>query len=207
VASHDVESFLKLSTDLELFGVNSKIIQSEKFSQNAKKCKYWNCGFCKKGRNCLWTHPEGDCKQYLEAGRCRDKDCSYRHRRVCRYWLEDGCTRKKSCQYLDRDVGDEYSSSLLFRSSEMEPSTPRECHTNDKKTEENKNEITREVTKSDSESTFDYGLLEISDIIAEGVEDKTCDKSKKKLHCTHCNYKCKHKKSLKKHIDIKHGKI
>ena len=94
VESKDVESFLKLNTDLELFGVDTKTIQRERVSQNAKKCKYWNCRFCKKGRHCIWTHPEGDCKQYLEAGRCRDKDCSYRHCRVCRYWLEVGCTSK-----------------------------------------------------------------------------------------------------------------
>ena len=85
----------------------------------------------------------------------------------CRYCLEEGCSRKKSCQYLHRDMGEEYSSSLVSRSSEKESSTQRECHKSDDKTEENENEITPEVARSDSESSFDYGLLEISDIIAE----------------------------------------
>ena len=38
VESQDVETFLKLSTDLELSGVDTKTIQRENVSQNAKIC-------------------------------------------------------------------------------------------------------------------------------------------------------------------------
>jgi hypothetical protein len=69
------------------------------------KCRYWNRGYCRDGRKCSWSHPEGDCQEYLQEGRCRDRGCPRRHRKVCRYWVGKGCTRKKECQYLHQDVG------------------------------------------------------------------------------------------------------
>jgi hypothetical protein len=50
-----------------------------------RKCRYWNRGYCREGRKCSWSHPEGDCQEYLQDGRCRDRGCPRRHRKVCRY--------------------------------------------------------------------------------------------------------------------------
>ena len=88
---------------------NIPIDDNQHQKENTRKCKYWNRGYCKERRKCLWAHPKDDCQQYLKDGRCRYKDCSNRHRRVCKYWLDEGCTRKKDCQYLHRDVGEEDS--------------------------------------------------------------------------------------------------
>ena len=51
--------------------------------------------------------PKDDRQQYLKGGRCREKDCTNRQRRVCKYWLDEGCTGKTDCQYLHRDMGEE----------------------------------------------------------------------------------------------------
>lgn len=95
---------------------------------------------------------------------------------MCSYWLGEGCTRKKYCQYLHRDVGEEYYSYVSSRSSDRDRCSASPCQKNE--TEENKNEITTDVV-SDLESTFDYGLLDISEDIVEEVKEKTSVKSKK----------------------------
>ena len=46
----------------------------------------------------------------------------------------------------------------------------------DENNEENLNYMTTEVSKSDSESTLNFGMLDISDIIAEKVDEKTLKK-------------------------------
>ena len=103
-------------------------------NRRQKICKYWNRGFCKSKRKCLWDHPTGDCKEYMQFGTCRDRICSKRHRQVCRYWLEEGCTRKKECQFLHADVGQEYyTSSLSISNPEKEASENRSHNKSRKK--------------------------------------------------------------------------
>jgi hypothetical protein len=189
VLQEELEEFLEVARDLAIRGLsqedtqiqNHEHVQENRSQRNNKtssvsKCKFWNRGYCKERIKCLRSHPYKDCQHYMETGRCRYFDCPYRHRRVCSYWLGEGCTRKKYCQYLHRDVGEEYDSYVSSRSSDRDHCSASPCQQNE--TEENKNDITTDVV-SDLESTFDYGLLNISEDIVEEVREKTSVRSKK----------------------------
>ena len=67
-----------------------------------RKCRFYNRGFCKFGRSCNFGHPQLVCKEYLEDGICRQRECPKRHPRHCRYWTSkaEGCKRREECQYL-----------------------------------------------------------------------------------------------------------
>ena len=60
--------------------------------------------------------------------------------------------------------------------------------------------------KSDTNSTFDFTQLDLSDtnVLEEGKE-KLSKTKKKDLQCKQCEYKCKLKSTLKKHMNTKHG--
>ena len=75
-------------------------------SRRKSKCRHWNKGYCFKGQQCSWYHAEEDCPEYLQEGKCSDRNCSKRHRRVCRYWANKykSCHRGTSCQYLHKSV-------------------------------------------------------------------------------------------------------
>ena len=60
--------------------------------------------------------------------------------------------------------------------------------------------------ESDNISSFDFSQLnlEVTDVPQEVKEEHSKNK-KKDLPCKQCGYKCKHKKTLKKHMDTRHG--
>ena len=37
------------------------------------KCNYFNRGFCKVGRDCVFDHPREDCERHMKGKRCEDK--------------------------------------------------------------------------------------------------------------------------------------
>ena len=87
----------------------------------------------------------------------------------------------------------------------------KNTHTNyDTEDEDSDDSLKMYVSKadnSDTNSTFDFTQLDLSDtdVVEEGKE-KTQSKTKKKdLQCRQCEYKCKLKKTLKKHMNTKHG--
>ena len=105
----NVESFVKLITDIELFGVTEKIIDDarskskmEEKVQN-KVCKHWNSGFCKQG-HCKYLHSNEDCQIHLQGKECRDNKCMKRHRKTCRYWSKEGCERNNQCDFLHKET-------------------------------------------------------------------------------------------------------
>ena len=67
-----VDSFVKLITDIELFGVTEEAINEERFKKkqrNSKEksvCKHWNSGFCKNDK-CLDLHYQQDCEYHLSG--------------------------------------------------------------------------------------------------------------------------------------------
>ena len=67
----------------------------------AKRCKWWNRGFCRERDRCSYNHQIGDCQKHLNGG-CTQRGCTtLRHRKLCRYFkTSSGCHRKESCQYL-----------------------------------------------------------------------------------------------------------
>ena len=44
-----------------------------KVKSNERRCRYWNRGFCKKGDECRFYHPEADCGIIFTSGKCEDK--------------------------------------------------------------------------------------------------------------------------------------
>ena len=89
--------------------LESKIKKEETGTmQETKKCRYWNRGFCREGKSCKFSHPNEDCKNFLETGKCKERECRQRHRRKCRYYTtEEGCFRKENCQYLHDIITEE----------------------------------------------------------------------------------------------------
>ena len=105
IANHDIDSFVKMITSIELFGVNEEALKKEcdkkkeNMSIKRKACKYWNSGFCK-DKNCQNIHIHEDCEDHLDGYDCRNKCCQKRHRKTCKYWSTVGCDRNKRCSYL-----------------------------------------------------------------------------------------------------------
>ena len=55
-------------------------------------------------------------------------------------------------------------------------------------------------------STFDFSQLDLSDTnVIEEVKEKLGKTKKKELQSKQCEYKCKLKSILKKHMNTKHG--
>ena len=69
--------------------------------RNAKKCRYFNRGYCKYKHNCKYLHPKEICKEYLVSGTCGNVECCERHPRVCK-WIESNgrCKRNSEYDYL-----------------------------------------------------------------------------------------------------------
>ena len=86
------------------------LLDSKKSDQNRKreeaKCKYWNKGYCCKCDECSWFHPEEDCQEHVQEGKCYNRKCSKRHIKICKYWASQSksCRRGNSCQYLHTNV-------------------------------------------------------------------------------------------------------
>ena len=93
-------------------------------SKRKFKCRYWNNGFCSKGDQCVWYHPEEDCPEYLQGEKCTKRHCNKRHRKVCRYWLKknQGCRRGVNCQYLHQKVKEPYQTEKV-NSKEIDNTT------------------------------------------------------------------------------------
>ena len=70
-----------------------------------KKCRYFNCGFCKYKRKCRYTHPKNICKDHIRNLKCETKECPDRHLKVCKWQADQhGCTWK-DCDYLHNTLG------------------------------------------------------------------------------------------------------
>ena len=75
-------------------GVMSKLLP-------ARRCKWWNRGYCKEQDKCLFNHQGEDCGDHLTTGFCTSQACKSSYLKRCRYWaLKEGCHRGFNCQYL-----------------------------------------------------------------------------------------------------------
>jgi hypothetical protein len=65
------------------------------------RCKYFNKGYCKMNKNCLFLHmSEKVCENHKHGTKCGNKECSQRHPKNCRYFLRGTCWRSEDCSYL-----------------------------------------------------------------------------------------------------------
>ena len=79
--------------------------------RNAKKCRYFNRGYCKYKHKCKYLHPKEMCREYLVSGTCGNVECCKRLPRVCK-WIEsnEGCKRNSECDYLHVTIANEENS-------------------------------------------------------------------------------------------------
>ena len=128
IEKEHINSFVKLSTELELFGVTKEALEKESSmrynKQKDKKgsCKYWNKGFCKQN-NSPYIHSDKYCEEHALGKACREKSCHKRHRKACRYWYQGICFRKGDCAYLHRET---YKSRMRDRSKISEGRSRRD---------------------------------------------------------------------------------
>ena len=68
---------------------------------NAKRCNFFNRGFCKEGLDCRFDHSEIEiCERFLVEGICLQKDCNKRHLYKCKYLSSPGgCFRGDACAF------------------------------------------------------------------------------------------------------------
>ena len=76
-------------------------ILEEKVNQNRHMkpkyeivCNFWNRGFCREGSFCPYDHPQQDCKESIENGKCCDTRCKKIHRTVRKFWSDERCKRE-----------------------------------------------------------------------------------------------------------------
>ena len=59
---------------------------------------------------------------------------------------------------------------------------------------------------SDANSTFDFAQLDLDPKhVLHEIKENITENTEKCLKCYHCEYKCKRKITLKKHMNTKHG--
>ena len=95
-AIKSIDSEIKM---LEAAKVESKKEEDITKALKAKKCKYFDRGYCKYKFECKFVHHGEICKTYLEGKKCNDKNCKNRHPKVCKWWLRGECGRN-NCEYL-----------------------------------------------------------------------------------------------------------
>ena len=76
-----------------------KILKVGEKNKKAKRCKYFNVGYCKYKDECKFIHPKDICKGYLQ-GKCSGSDCQGRHPKACKWFeRETACKRKDDCEF------------------------------------------------------------------------------------------------------------
>ena len=139
---HELTEVIKL---LEL-----KIIAIEKHQEpenikSFKRCRYFNRGYCKKGSDCLYSHPQETCQEYLESGSCASfRSCRKRHPKECRYWKRHHCFRGNECMFLHQAVLNTVGNLSSVDAPEIRENSTNEV--NGKKT--NKNVIVEDKEES-----------------------------------------------------------
>ena len=58
---------------LDLLKYYSLLKDNYSKKRRKSKCNYFNRGFCKVGRDCVFDHPREDCERHMKGKRCEDK--------------------------------------------------------------------------------------------------------------------------------------
>ena len=76
----------------------------EEKKTEAKKCNFYNRGFCNRGSACKFVHPPEVCEDYEGSGICGIRRCQKRHLYSCKYVnSEVGCARGEACNFSHRN--------------------------------------------------------------------------------------------------------
>ena len=100
-----VQELTEIIKHLEMRIIMMEKCQEPEKVRYPKRCRYFNAGYCKKGSDCLYSHPKEECREYIESGKCVSyRSCSKRHPRECRYWKKNCCFRGDDCEFLHQVV-------------------------------------------------------------------------------------------------------
>ena len=66
----------------------------------ARKCRYFNRGYCKYTSKCRFFHPGDICQTYLDSHKCIQKECPLRHPKQCKWVGGNGGCKRQNCAYL-----------------------------------------------------------------------------------------------------------
>ena len=92
--------------------LEERIVHMEKSNEKgnvkiSKRCKFFNSGYCRNARDCVYSHSSETCQDYLTSGRCPSYiTCPKRHPRECRHWKAGNCYRGDYCLYLHKKVAE-----------------------------------------------------------------------------------------------------
>ena len=184
-------------------------------------------GYCSKSA-CKDRH-RYTCRYYKSRGGCKKEACAYLHREEKQVQDESKhvkeleiFVRKLKFDIKDKDHEIMTTTKVIHELKEDLDSKEREITEKDKiiniiknthknydtQDDDSDDSTERYVSKadnSDANSTFDFAQLDLSiaDVLEEekGKQSKT---QKKDLQCKQCEYKCKQKNTLKKHMNTKH---
>ena len=152
-------------------------------------CKHFQYGFCKYADRCKYKHISDICAK----SPCENVKCTSRHPKKCKYFhIYNTCKFGERCTY-DHTLKEDSS---------------RED--NLKKIEELENVIESIKTRNNELEERLHALEEgyASQIVTMGAklkDTKVQTKEDELLCCELCDYKCKHNRTMKKHMNMKHS--
>ena len=92
------EEMVKLRRDKKCDSSEKPLDTNEK-RKKERKCKYFNCGYCKYKDKCKFSHANKVCEKYLE-GKCDGSECPDRHPKKCKWFVgKNGCRRNENCDF------------------------------------------------------------------------------------------------------------
>ena len=95
VKERDSDDFLETLKEYKILKVKSNV------ETNSIRCMFYNCGFCRAGPDCMFDHPNEDCKSRMLGNVCRDQKYIKRHRKICQYTnSESGCARGSEFMFI-----------------------------------------------------------------------------------------------------------
>ena len=162
-------------------------------AKETRRCKWWNRGYCREKERCLFIHPKGDCQDHLQ-GRCTSRGCTLQHRKVCKFiHTRVGCLRGEDCAYLHP------AEEVTAGENNAENGIPQ---LEENKVQDEGNKINSKKSETPENVVND---------LKQKSEKKSSDNSVKKvdtwIHCKKCDYKCKKKNTMRKHVNTKHSQF
>ena len=156
-------------------------------------------GFCKFGEMCTNRHDNEICQSGKE---CYNLDCTKRHPRDCRYFSRNGrCKFGTSCAYShseenNKNKVDELEKEVYNLKEEMNKLKLEMVTKMDMILEMLEKEKEVEDSSNDKEEKKDKVVTK---------ENSTKENTEQTFKCEECEYECKRKTTLKKHMNTKHG--
>ena len=102
-----LESKARLEWSMEIVEktLQNDDVSNKKKVKKAKKCNFFNRGYCSKGEACEFQHPGDVCEVFQTKEGCIEKYCSKRHLYDCKLLKDKGeCFRGEKCAFNHQGV-------------------------------------------------------------------------------------------------------